>query len=145
MTEIAFHFNVPDKLDYSCRLLRKACQSGARVMVTGEPAMLDALDQMLWTFSPTEFLPHCRTGASAAALKASSVWLGESVESAQDRDVLVNLGTDIPTGFEQYPRFIEVVARSDDDRGSARTRWKHYAGRGYELKRHDLSGSGGAA
>ena len=30
MTEIAFHFNVPDKLAYSCRLLRKAYLSGAR-------------------------------------------------------------------------------------------------------------------
>jgi hypothetical protein len=37
MTEIAFHFNVPDKLAYSCRLLRKAYLSGARVVVTGEP------------------------------------------------------------------------------------------------------------
>ena len=24
MTEVAFHFNVPDKLHYTCRLLRKA-------------------------------------------------------------------------------------------------------------------------
>ena len=31
MTEIAFHFNAPDKLAYACRLLRKAVASGARV------------------------------------------------------------------------------------------------------------------
>ena len=24
MTEVAFHFNAPDKLGYACRLLRKA-------------------------------------------------------------------------------------------------------------------------
>ena len=30
MTEVAFHFNVPDKLVYTCRLLRKACRARAR-------------------------------------------------------------------------------------------------------------------
>ena len=40
MTEIIFHVNVPDKLAYSCRLLRKAYLSGARVSVTAEPDVL---------------------------------------------------------------------------------------------------------
>ena len=30
MTEVAFHFNAPDKLGYACRLLRKAVATGAR-------------------------------------------------------------------------------------------------------------------
>ena len=30
MTEVQFHFNVPDRLVYACRLLRKALRSGAR-------------------------------------------------------------------------------------------------------------------
>jgi DNA polymerase-3 subunit chi len=51
MTEIAFHFNAPDKLAYACRLLRKAVNSGARVVVTGDAASLQALDTLLWTFS----------------------------------------------------------------------------------------------
>ena len=36
MTEVAFHFNVPQKSGYACRLLRKATAGGARVVVTGE-------------------------------------------------------------------------------------------------------------
>ena len=36
MTEVAFHFNAPDKVAYACRLLRKAVGSGARVVVTAE-------------------------------------------------------------------------------------------------------------
>ena len=35
MTEITFHFNAPDKMDYACRFLRKAYNLQARVMVTG--------------------------------------------------------------------------------------------------------------
>ena len=59
MTEVAFHFNAPDKLGYACRLLRKAVGTGARVMVTGDSSTLRELDVALWTFAPLEFLAHC--------------------------------------------------------------------------------------
>ena len=68
MTEVEFHYNVSDKLAYSCRLLRKARAGGARLLVTGEPVMLAQLDQMLWTFSSTEVLPHCRSDRSSTYL-----------------------------------------------------------------------------
>ena len=40
MTEVSFHFNVPDKIGHACRLLRKAVAAGARVVVTGEDPLL---------------------------------------------------------------------------------------------------------
>lgn len=146
MTEIAFHFNVPDKLAYSCRLLRKAYLSGARVVVTAEPAVLAELDQLMWSFSPAEFVPHCRADASQSTVAATPVVLAESPGASQHHGVLVNLGQGIPGGFERFERFIEVVTRADDDRLAARSRWKHYTDRGYAMKRHDLAtaGEGGA-
>ena len=149
MTDIAFHFNVPDKLGYSCRLLRKAYQSGAHVVVTGPPDMLAALDHMLWTFSAPEFVPHHRPAAVAKtetafgkALAATPVLLVESLQHAAHHGVLLNLGSDIPDGFERFERFIEVVTTQNADRLSARHRWKHYADRGYALQRHDLAAAG---
>ena len=47
MTRVDFHVNVSDKLAYSCRLLRKAYQSGARIVVTGDDEMLAELDARL--------------------------------------------------------------------------------------------------
>ena len=58
MTDVAFHTGIANPLDYACRLLRKAYRSGARVAVHGEPAVLDRLDQALWTFEALEFVPH---------------------------------------------------------------------------------------
>lgn len=144
MTEIAFHFNVPDKLAYSCRLLRKAYLSGARVVVTAEPAVLAELDQLMWSFSPAEFVPHCRADASQSTVAATPVVLAEAPAASQHHGVLVNLGQGIPAGFERFERFIEVVARTDDDRLAARSRWKHYTDRGYAMKRHDLATAGEA-
>ena len=49
MTEVAFHFNVPDKMNYVCRLLRKATLAKARVVVAGPQQALQTLDEALWT------------------------------------------------------------------------------------------------
>ena len=141
MTEIAFHFNAADTLDHACRLLRKAVASGARVVVTGEPAALQALDTLLWTFSPHEFLAHCRAGSPAEQLMASPVILAARLEGGPElphHQVLVNLGREIPKGFERFERAIEIVSLDEQDRLDARQRWKHYADRGYSITRHDL-------
>ena len=51
MTEVTFHFNVPDKLGYACRLLRKAYAAGGPVGVVAPPDTLRALDTALWSSS----------------------------------------------------------------------------------------------
>ena len=143
MTEVEFHYNVSDKLAYSCRLLRKARAGGARLLVTGEAVMLAQLDQMLWTFSGTEFLPHCRSDAAPATLALTPIVLAGSaldpVLEGHVYGVLVNLGQGVPQGFERFERFIEVVSSAPDDRQAGRDRWNHYKERGYALKRHDLT------
>jgi len=145
MTEIAFHFNVADKLLYGCRLLRKVYTSGARVVVTAEPELLAELDQLLWRFSPTDFVPHCRLATGEPSRGEAPVLLAESLKSCVGYDVLVNLGQAVPLEFERFERFIEVVAQGEEDRLAARSRWKHYTDRGYAMKRHDLATAGDGA
>ena len=143
MTEVEFHFNVGDKLAYSCRLLRKARSGGAKIMVTAEPNLLAQLDQMLWTFSSTEFLPHCRADADPATLALTPIVLATSPSDPAfagcPHGVLVNLGQVVPEGFERFERFIELVSSAEEDRLSARQRWTYYKDRGYALKKYDLS------
>ena len=140
MTEVAFHFNVPDKLAYACRLLRKANGSGARVVVTGEADLLRQIDTELWTFSALEFVPHCHAAAAdAQVLRSSPVVLADSPRGTPHQEVLVNLGGRVPEGFERFERLIELVSQDDEDRTQARGRWKHYADRGYAIKRHDIA------
>lgn len=139
MTEIAFHFNAPDKLSYVCRLLRKAIGGQARVVVVGTQEMLDTLDRALWSFAPTAFLAHCRAGDDAMVLRVSPIVLALDHETAPHHQVLVNLGGEVPPSFSRFERLIEIVSRDDaEDRNQARARWKHYADRGYAIVRHDL-------
>ena len=142
MTEVSFHFNVPDRAGYACRLLRKALRSGSTVVVTAPAAELAGLDRLLWTFDPIEFLPHVlqRRGASVPeTLRDTPVWLTEQPVDARHHQVLVNLGREVPAGFESYERVIEIVTGDGDDREAARSRWKHYASRGYAIQRHEVA------
>ncbi|QNP48827.1 DNA polymerase III subunit chi [Diaphorobacter aerolatus] len=139
MTEVAFHFNAPDKLAYACRFARKALKHGARVVVTGGAAELQALDRMMWALGPTDFVAHALADADPDVVAASPVLLAVQPLSVAMRDVLLNLGSQLPSGFEQFEKVIEVVSASDEqDRQSARTRWRQYAAQGYEIVRHDL-------
>jgi DNA polymerase-3 subunit chi len=140
VTEVAFHFNVPDKLAYACRLLRKATGAGSKVVVTGEPGLLRRLDTELWTFSALEFIPHAHVAvAEAQVVAASPVVLADSPRGTPHHDVLVNLGGAVPEGFERFERLIELVSQEEADRQEARARWKHYADRGYAIVRHDFA------
>lgn len=142
MTEVGFHFNVADRPDYVCRLVRKAMRQKARVVVTGSLDTLAGLDQSLWAFDPIEFLPHVlvRAGVTVAQrLRETPVWLVESALDAGHHHVLVNLGQGVPVGFESFERVIEVVPVDEAERLAARTRWKHYASRGYAIERHEVA------
>lgn len=142
MTEIAFHFNVPDRLGYVCRLLRKATRQGARVAVTAPLASLRTLDRALWSFEPEEFVAHAMLPAGtlpAARLAPTPIWLAERPDDVALHEVLVNLGDAAPAGFERYARLIEIVGTDAAERAAARTRWKHYAARGYALRGHEAA------
>lgn len=141
MTEVSFHFNVPDRTEYTCRLLRKATRQGARVVVTGPGELLSDLNRALWTFDPLEFLPHALLQADQKVperLRETPVWLLEDASASVHHDVLLNLGHEAPAGFESFARLIEIVTTDDEDRIAARSRWKHYDSRGYTILRHEV-------
>jgi DNA polymerase III subunit chi len=139
VTEITFHFNVPHRLSYSCRLLRKAFLKGASVAVTGDAPTLAELDVGLWSLAPHEFVPHCTPDAAQPTLEMTRIVLTESLNRVDCDEVLINLGQQVPVAFERFERLIEVVSADEADRLAARSRWKHYASRGYVLLRHDFA------
>jgi DNA polymerase-3 subunit chi len=138
MTEVAFHFNAPDKLGYACRLLRKAYLRGARVAVWVEERDRAALDAALWTMGNGEFIPHSGPMDAARVQARSPIHIASEVPAPGKATVLVNLRLDMPEGYERYARVIEVVTGDENDRGHARERWKRYKAQGIEPQRHDL-------
>ncbi|HEY8361196.1 MAG TPA: DNA polymerase III subunit chi, partial [Ramlibacter sp.] len=121
MTEVTFHFNVADPVEYAGRLVRKAAGSGVKVVVTGDAGALERLDAELWTATPTDFFPHCHAAtAQPHVLRASPVVLAASARGTPHHQVLVNVGGGLPDGFEKFERLNEVVSQEDADREQAR-------------------------
>ena len=138
MTRIDFHTNVPDKIAYACRLLRKAYNassssnaagaSGAKsriVVMTEDSAQLARLDAALWSFSGVDFLPHVHANDPLAPDTPIVLADSDSVELPQ-ADLLVNLARRAPVQFESFPRLIEVVSTDEDDAAAGRIRFVAY-------------------
>jgi DNA polymerase-3 subunit chi len=139
MTRIEFHYNTAERLLYTCRLLRKVRRRDLTLGVLGAEATLQLLDAKIWAFSEIDFLPHSSAADPPQIQVASPIRLHTDPSALCGMDVLVNLGDDVPVGFESFARLIEIVANDDHGRISARQRWRHYKAAGYVVDRHDLT------
>lgn len=128
---VEFRVGVADPLAYCCALLRSATAKGARIVVCAAPAVVDALDQSLWTFSQLDFLAHCRVGDALEA--RSPIVLSErpDVRGLGGRDCLVNLGPELVQGWSELPRVIELVGVDEAAKVAARRRFRSYRDAGF--------------
>jgi DNA polymerase-3 subunit chi len=146
VTDVAFHTGIADPLDYACRLLRKAYRSGARVAVHGEPALLDRLDQALWTFEQLEFVPHIvlpRDGGDARRVAMSPIVLvkGAATAPAECR-IGVSLAGQPVDDLAAYDRLIAIVGVEAEQREAGRQRWREYERAGHAVS-HVAKPAGG--
>lgn len=133
MTRIDFYSNVPDRFAYACRLVRKARAAQCRIVLLGrDRSELAQLDQLLWTFSEQDFLPHVHAGDPLAAQTPVILTDSETVVLPHHH-VLINLSGDIPEHFARFERMIEIISSDETDRTAGRNRYRFYKENGYPL------------
>ncbi|MDD5058476.1 MAG: DNA polymerase III subunit chi [Sideroxydans sp.] len=137
MTKVDFYTGSEDKLRTACQLSHKAMQNGLRVLLhVADEATAHKLDQLLWHFPATAFMPHCRsTDADAATLP---VVIG-SDENFPHSELLISLHDECTTFFSRFERVIEIVGNSDEDAKLGRARFKFYRDRGFDPGHTDLA------
>jgi DNA polymerase-3 subunit chi len=146
MARIDFHSNVSDKLEYACRLTRKIWsatpvgESVRNIVMVGEKADLKSLDELLWAFSATDFLPHCLIEDETAIdtpILLTDDFLSPALSHLPHADVLIHLGmrmpSDVPGLLARFPRIVEVVTVDEAERLAGRERYKAYRDLGHEL------------
>ena len=152
MARIDFHSNVSDKLEYVCRLTRKIWsatpegQPVRNIVIVGDRADLKKLDELLWTFSSSDFLPHCFITDEVAPdtpVVLSENFAISSLNAIPHADVMIHLGMqmpeDVPGLVERFPRIVEVVTVNEAERLAGRERYKAYRALGHELHNFDQS------
>jgi DNA polymerase-3 subunit chi len=136
MTEIDF-YSGGDKLSIACRLVVKAARKGLKVMVyTSDAATVEQFDKLLWTFAPTDFIPHCRADDKLADV--TPVILSHNANKLPHDEVLLNLDVDTPSFFSRFHRLIEITGTTPEDTHAARKRYRFYQDRGYEIRHHKV-------
>jgi DNA polymerase III subunit chi len=137
MTQIDFYSDTDDRLHTACRLTAKAVQQGCKVMIyTPDSDTVERLDTLLWTFSPTGFVPHCAVGDKMSDV--TPVVLGHQSDNLPHDDVLLNLHTEHPPFFSRFKRLIEITGTMPDEMQAARVRYRFYQERGYEIRHHKI-------
>lgn len=138
MTRIEFFFNVPDKLAKAAELCEKAVTKGRQLTVFTEDEMTNqALQQQLWQFSSTSFLPN--TLPNEVNSQFSPIILDNKGEQLMQDDVLINLQKQHPPFFSRFRYLIEMVGLDEADKVAARARFRFYKDRGYDIKTSDVA------
>lgn len=139
MTRIDFYFNVEDKFRRVAKLAEMALPRQRRLFIYTAGAEAAAqLENTLWTHAPTGFLPHCSSSHPLAAETPIVIdWSGTTL---LHDDILVNLTPAHPAFFSRFRGLIELVGLDETDRTAARSRFRFYRDRGYEIRSHDVAG-----
>ena len=119
-----------------CELAKKAYAANLPTLVLArDAAQAEALDDLLWSFDPDEYLPHQIAGADEDEDEAPILIATPDLD-VPARALLVNLRDAAPAG--DFERVLEVVPADPAARGPLRERWKQYQARGFEVNKHDM-------
>lgn len=141
MTEIKFFFNVDNKLNFACKMAKRAYDDGRKLIVYApSPKLADEFDRLLWTFSQLSFVPHVKAGHPLAA--ETPIVIANDDSGLTHHDSLLNIGDDPPPFFSRFDALREVVSSNADDRARARERVRFYKSRGFDVQTKDMLANG---
>ncbi|HZF17582.1 MAG TPA: DNA polymerase III subunit chi [Steroidobacteraceae bacterium] len=130
------------RLVYACRLAEKAFLLEQRVSILTDSAEdAQQLDDLLWTFRDRSFVPHERQ--PAAGEPGTPVVIAFRGETPSHRDLLINLGSEVPPGVSEYARVAEIVDADAKRRSAGRERYRYYLDQGLKPDTHNIGGTSG--
>jgi len=113
------------RLLFVCRLTEKAYSLGHRIHIqTESDQQSKLLDDLLWQYAPSSFIPHSTLDGSSDNCDPVSV--GTSLAGAKHADVLINLGKQASQAGDQFSRINEVISADSESLELGRHRYRDY-------------------
>jgi DNA polymerase-3 subunit chi len=137
MTRVEFHVHDSAGLEglalTACRLAEEAFQQAQRVYIhTDSEGLARQLDERLWTFHDTSFIPHALAGRGDGL----PVIIGHGASPAGPFDLLINIAVQVPDFYAQCGRVVELVDGDPQRRAEARDRFRFYREHGLQPETH---------
>jgi|TARA_B110000977_G_scaffold128433_1_gene163967 DNA polymerase-3 subunit chi len=137
VTSVSFYKLAGDQqvaLALACQLIQKSLKMNQQVLcLVADDAVAQQLDEKLWGFQATAFVPH------ALGVDNAPVAISTDAEPGDHHQILINLQPQIPTWFSRFDRVIEIIYPQPEYEQAKRDNFKFYKERGYALSFHDLT------
>ncbi len=133
--------HLPDgKLRFACRLTEKAYKLGHTVYVQVESTEQSGkMDDLLWTFSQSSFIPHTRVDTlTPASAEDYPVIIGDTAPPQWMNGLLVSLCEQVSPYSSQFERVAEVIDASNDSKANGRARYRAYQDQGHKPETHQV-------
>jgi DNA polymerase-3 subunit chi len=125
---------------YACTQIAQWVADGKTICaVTDSLESAERLDALLWTFNDQSFVAHEVAAATDAKvgqppLPPVLIAIGRTIAA----DILVNLASTVPIGFETFNRVAEFVDADPARRDAGRRRFVAYRDRGFPPETHKV-------
>ncbi len=144
MTTIQFYHLLTTPLERALpKLLEKAVAGGFKtLLVADSEEYIDHLNEVLWTYDPSSFLPHGSTKEPNP--QAQPILLSSSLEPLNEAKLLVVVNGAVPDPSAPFERIIDIFDGNNQQAlESARTRWSTYKKGGHDMAYLRQTQSGG--
>lgn len=141
MPRVDFYHDADSKISVTVRLAQKAYTAGKKlVILVPDAETATQIDRRLWTSSPLAFIPHCTDHSPLSGESPIVIYrtIGSQINT-QDT-ILINLEKEVPDSASRFERVIEIVTSDDNDKVTARERYRHYRSLGCQILAHRLDG-----
>lgn len=135
MTHIQFYHLLATPLDRALpKLMEKALGAGMRgVILAPSQAVLEQIDDALWSADAASFLPHGTAGCTHP--ERQPLYLALAEENPNQANLLVITNGSTPADANGYARILDVFdGHSQREVVAARARWKQYKDAGHSLE-----------
>lgn len=139
MSNVSFYIlesnNINDLYKTIVQLSIKAYEADNQVLIySNHTALLAKIDDYLWTFSPTIFIPHVLIQSDDEADDIDPIILADFEPQAPKKDLLIQLADNPLPNFNDYNRIIEILYSEPEYLAKGRERFKFYRQHGIEPK-----------
>ncbi len=137
MTQVNFYTLLSSaigaRLQFVCRLTEKAYSLGHKIHIhTDSQQQTKLLDDLLWQYSTTSFIPH--RNSDSGPDNDEGVSMGTELLAGQQGDVLINLATQACQADAQFSRINEVIIADEKSLIQGRSRYRFYQEKGYQVE-----------
>lgn len=141
MTKISFYtLSTNDNealLQFACRLTEKARSMRHRVFIQTESSeQARLLDDLLWQFKSTSFIPHELLAADDDSV--DTVGIGPALPQGANDDVLINLTGSACENHQQFSRINEILLSGEENLARGRSHYRFYQAQGYTPETHRM-------